>query len=145
MSNFYLWKDRSRAVVMAALVATIQALSSAKVWHVEIKAYRKTRSNEQNRALWGLAYPILRDATGSSVNECHKYMLEEYFGRVEYTIFGRIETRPARTTTTGYEGEDNTLSTEEFARFFDFIQQRAAENNIAIPDPDPFWREQKAA
>lgn len=137
--------DRDRPRILGNLVDFLQKLPDAKAWRVEIVQYRKTRSDDQNAALWGLAYPILMKATGQPVNDWHEYMLGEWFGWVDYELFGKRKLRPARTTTTGFNGEANKLTTVEFAEFFDFIQRRAAENGIHIPDPDPFWREQGRA
>ena len=137
--------DANRATVLANAVAFLGRLAGDRSWRIEIALHRKTRSSEQNAALWSLAYPILEKATGQPVNDWHEYMLGEHFGWVEYSLFGKRKLRPARTTTTGYRGEDDTLSTVDFAEFFNFIQNRAAENGIHIPDPDPFWREQRRA
>lgn len=142
--SFILHKgDPRRAGVLERLCAFLGALDDGKSWRIEVTLYRKTRTNDQNAALWGLAYPILEKATGQPVNDWHEYMLGEFFGWTEYTLFCKRKLRPARTTTTGFRGEPNTLSRVEFAEFFDFIQRRAAENGIFIPDPDPFWREQE--
>jgi len=132
--------DDRRAGILANAQAFLGKLPATQSWHIEIKRYVKTRSKDQNAALWGLAYPILRDATGQDVNDWHDYMLGEYFGWTESTIFGKRKLKPARTTTTGFNGEDDMLGTVDFALFFDFIQRRALENGIFIPDPDPHYR-----
>lgn len=131
--------DNLRAFVMSAL--------PGKELRVEVCEYRKRRSDEQNNALWGIAYPALEKATGQGVNDWHEYMLGECFGWVETTLFGKRKLKPARTTTTGYSGEPNKLTTVEFAAYFNFIQRRAMENGIYIPDPDPMYaqRERLAA
>lgn len=137
--------DSHRESVLRRALDFLQRLPDSKSWRIEVTAHRKTRTTEQNAALWGVAYPALAEATGQPVNDWHEYMLGEYFGWVEYSLFGKRKLRPARTTTTGFNGEDSKLSTVEFADFYDFIQRRAAENGISVPDPDPFWREQRRA
>ncbi len=137
--------DSERMRILANCAALLGKLTAAKSWSIEIKQYRKTRTNDQNETLWGLAYPIIAKAIGEDVNTIHEYMLGEYFGWIESTVFGKKKARPARTTTTGYRGEPDTLSTIDFAGYFDFIQRRAAENGVHVPDPDPFWREAQAA
>jgi hypothetical protein len=138
--------DPGRERVASNLCDFVRALDPKKAYRITVEAYRKRRSDDQNAALWGLAYPTIAKATGQDdVNEWHEYMLGEHFGWVESNLFGKRKLRPARTTTTGFNGEACTLSTAEFAEFFDFIQRRAAQNGIFIPDPDPFWREQARA
>lgn len=137
--------DSYRPSVLVRLIDFLRKLPESKSWKIEVTAHRKTRTNEQNAALWGVAYPALAEATGQPANDWHKYMLGEHFGWVEYSLFGKRKLRPARTTTTGYSGEDDVLSTADFAAFYDFIQQRAAENGVCVPDPDPFWHEQREA
>ncbi len=135
--------DRNRSQFIANAIELIGKLSAAKAWQVVVEPYRKEKSDVQNRALWGLAYKILHAETGQEADDWHEYMLGEFFGWKETEFFGRKKLRPARTTTTDYDGRASKLSTEEFARYFDFIQIRAAQNGIHIPDPDPFWREQR--
>lgn len=137
--------DDRRATVMANLRAFLDRLAPGRSWAIEVKQHRKDRTSDQNRALWGVAYPALEIATGQPVNDWHEYMLGEHFGWVEYSLFGKRKLRPARTTTTGYAGEDDVLSTIDFAAFYDFIQRRAGEHGVHVPDPDPFWREQARA
>jgi hypothetical protein len=135
--------DRDRPRVFTNLLAFLGRLPVSRAWKITITAYRRTRSEEQNNALWGVAYPALVEATGQGPNDWHEYMLGEYFGWVEYRLFGKRKLRPARTTTTGFDGQEDKLSTVDFAAFYDFIQQRAAENGVHVPDPDPFWRERQ--
>lgn len=143
MSTFILnVNDRNRDSVKANAIALINQLSGLKPWQVEIVPHKKKRSDIQNKALWGLAYKILHNETGQDAEDWHEYMLGEHFGWVEANYFGRKKLRPARTTTTDFDGKEAKLGTVEFAAYFDFIQRRAAQNGIHIPDPDPFWREQ---
>jgi hypothetical protein len=139
--KFVLNKDDSNVItILDNLIEFLRGLPLSRSWMIEIKRYVKTRSNEQNAALWGVAYPAIVAATGEDdVNTWHEYFLGERFGWVEVSLFGKRKLRPARTTTTGYKGEDNPLSTIEFAEFYDFIQRRARENGIKVPDPDPLW------
>ena len=47
---------------------------------VEVKEYQKRRSDEQNRALWGVAYKTLHDETGNDPEDLHQFFLGEFFG-----------------------------------------------------------------
>lgn len=111
--------DNLRDFVMSAL--------PGKELRVEVCEYRKRRSDDQNRYLWGVVYATLRNATGQPADDWHEYMLGEWAGWEETALFGRKRLRPLR--------RSSKLSTVEFADYVAFIQQRAAENNIYIPDP----------
>lgn len=127
-------QDRERPI--ERLVSFLRAAHPGKRVKIEVREYHPRRSTEQNAALWGLAYPILREATGEDVNDLHEYMLGEWSGWSEHEIFGRKKLKPQR--------RSSNLNRVEFADFFSFIQQRADEYGIYIPDPDPFWREHAA-
>ena len=115
-------------------------------WKIEARPYRKDRSAEQNAALWGVAYPPIMEATGlrgeKDKEELHEYMCGEYFGWVEYSILGKRKVRPRRTTTTNEDGNRDLLDTVVMADFYGFVQQRAAENGIYVPDPERISDEQ---
>lgn len=131
--------DKNRAGILDNLIAFARSLPDTKAWDWTCKPLAKDRSGKQNRSLWGVAYPALRAATGQGVNDWHEYMLGEHFGWIESTLFGKRKAKPARTTTTGYDGESSMLSTVEFAEYYNFIQRRGRENGVFIPDPDPLW------
>lgn len=116
-------------VTKARLIAMIQSLDPAKAWEVTIQLFHRKRSDQQNRYLWGVAYATLAKCTGQPAEDWHEYMLGEHFGWEEASFFGRKKIRP--------RGRSSKLSTVEFAEYVAFIQQRAAENGVWIPDPEP--------
>lgn len=90
------------------------------------KPWKPRRSDEQNRYLWGVCYRTIADHTGHSVDEWHEYFLGEHFGWETVDMMGRKKLRPLR--------RSRKLKKSEFADFIAFVQQRAAENGIFIPE-----------
>lgn len=92
-----------------------------------------TRSIEQNAYLWGVCYETLlgegglRDM-GWRNEDLHEYFLGEYFGWEELDGMGRKRVRPLR--------RSSKLRVMEFADFIGFIQERAAQMGVVIPDPE---------
>lgn len=105
----------------------LKALPGKRV-KVTVEPYRRTRSNEQNRALWGLAYRILAEATGHQAEDLHEFFLGEYFGWDVIEVMGQKRRVPKR--------RSHTMTTIEFADFYTFIQQRAAEIGFDVPNPN---------
>ncbi len=102
---------------------------------------RKRRSNGQNAALWGLAYPILlqgfRDAGHEGVTKeiLHEWVKDKFLDPelfdVVSPVTGEIETM--RKTTT-------KLTTTQAMALFDSVQKWGFEFlGVNIPDPDPLW------
>lgn len=120
---------------LSKLVAFLSALSSDKAWRVEISEYRRTRSNEQNNALWGVAYEAIRQASGNDPDDLHEWACGTYFGWVEREMFGQRKKKPRRTTTTDEHGRRSVLTTTEFMDFYSHIQRNMAEFGIYVPDP----------
>ena len=122
--------DNLHAFVMQAL--------PGKSLRVEVGEYRKRRSSEQNGATFGLAYKIIMEATGLSGDaekkQLHRDFCGDFFGWVD-TGMGRR--KPVRTTTTDERGERDVVNTQTMAQMYDFIQRKAAEFGIYVPDPDP--------
>lgn len=133
---------------LTKLVASLSALDKDKPWRITIEEARKERSDLQNRALWGVAYATLRDATGNDPEDLHAYFCGEYWGWVEYDVLGQTRKKPRRTTTRDEDGNRDVISTLHLSDFYSFIQQRAAETvGVYVPDPDPEWwqHQEKAA
>ena len=123
------------------LLAFLDRLPTEKKWRVTVGPYRKRRSLEQNSALWGVAYPAIREATGNDAEDLHTMFCGEYFGWVESEVLGKKKMKPRRTTTRDENGKRNLISTADFMDFYSFVQQKAAEFGIYVPDPN----EQEAA
>jgi len=141
MTARYILEGRDRERIKAQLFAFIDRLPAAKAHVVEVGEYRKPRTNKQNSALYGLAEKKLMEFMGERGEEARKRIHADlccgYFGEVK-TLTGR---KPKRTTTKNEAGEDDVLTTEQMADFFDWIQQTAAEYGCDIPDPDPLYRQ----
>lgn len=104
----------------------MQAFPGKRV-RVTVERATKRRSLDQNAYIWGCVYPTIRDALGIDIDDVHEYMLGEWSGWEEHIVFGRKRLRPRRRSA--------KLSTVEFADYVAFIQQRAAEHGVYIPDP----------
>ena len=112
----------------ARLLAFIELLPMAVKWSVTVARYAKRRSDQQNRYLWGVAYKTLQYSTGQPAEDWHTYFLGEHFGWETIELFGKKKIRPLQ--------RSSKLTTMEFMDFVAFIQQRAAENGLYIPDPN---------
>lgn len=136
MQRFVLHPDASRERVLANAHAALDNLPDKGAWQVEIKRKVKRRSKDQNEYLWAVCYKILEDSTGQEAKDWHEYFLGEHFGWEEHDMLGKRKLKPRR--------RSSGLSTMEFWDFVAFIQRRAGENGIFIPDPDPLWKEKVA-
>ncbi len=120
--------DTNRVSVLANAISFLQRLPSSKAWRVEVAQHTKRRSDAQNRYLWGVAYAELAKATGQPAEDWHEYFLGEHYGWETVEMLGRRKLRPVR--------RSSRLTKAEFAEHVEFIQARAAEHGIYIPDPN---------
>lgn len=108
-----------------------------KALHVEIKEWGGKRSDEQNKALWGVAYETILSQgmreKGWDKDDLHEFFLGEFHGWEAVQGFGKAQMRPIK--------RSSKLSMKDFAEFYSFVQRKAAEFGIDVPDPDPKWRE----
>ena len=142
---FVLNADSGRAVVLENVIKAIRSLSHDKAHVIEISRKTKTRTLSQNAALFGVAEKSYGEFLGyrgaEEMKMFHAALCCAYFGSEKMPMG---ELKPKRTTTKNGRGEHDPLTTEQFADFFDFIQQHAAENyDFYIPDPDPMWHQRK--
>ena len=108
---------------------------------VEFRPVKQTRKLNQNAALWAVAYPPILEHMGmvqgdTYREEIHEYFCGEFWGWKEYELLGVQKQRPKRSTTVNEFGEKETIDKTEMYNFYSFIQQRAAEHGIYVPDPD---------
>lgn len=135
-----------RGQVLANLHAFVDRLPQDKAWLVEISRAHDRRSAKQNRAMWGVAYDVIMEATGlqgaDERKQLHRTFCGDFFGWVSGAVGMR---KPVRTTTTNELGEKDPIDTATMAAFYDFIQRKAAEFGIDVPDPDPLWFKREAS
>ena len=136
-STFVLHPDSSRAGVRVNLGRFLDSLAADKAWLIEVKAYARRRSDQQNRYLWGVVYPaFLRVLPGWDAEDVHEYLLGEHFGWERLEGMGRTRLKPIK--------RSSKLTKAEFAEYTEFCQRKGAEHGVYVPDPDPFY-EQEAA
>jgi hypothetical protein len=130
---------------LTRLIAFLSSLDVTKAWLITIGPAKKERTTQQNKALWGCAYEYIRKATGNDKDDLHEMFCGEYFGWEVREVMGLKKKYPKRTTTTGYDGKRDVISTVQLQDFYAFVQQRAAEYSVYVPDPDPMWWSYKNA
>ena len=125
--------ESNRSPVIESIVRYLAALPEGKRYTVKVEAYKKSRSQQQNRYLWGLVYETILKEGGEALagwhaEDLHTYFLGEWSGWETIEGFNSIRKRPIK--------RSSKLSTVEFSDYVAFIQQKAAELGVYIPDPN---------
>lgn len=126
----YIPATEARKDAIERLGRVLMALPLAR-YRVTVEEAKPTRSDPQNRYLWGAVYPTILAAgklDGWTANDLHEYLLGEHFGWELVEGFGRKRQRPVR--------RSSKLNKQEFSDYVAFIQQRMAEHGIYVPDPN---------
>lgn len=119
------------------LLAEIGRQSERHAVEVTVKRYQKKRSVEQNNSLFGIAYPLLMEATGYTKEELHREMCGRFFGWKVKKVMGRAIEVPRRTTTKNQDGQPEVISTVMMMEMYAFVQQLAMQElQLYIPDPN---------
>ena len=129
MSEIVLPLDReARTKALPSLFKFLENLGDGR-WKVTVEKFTATRSMSQNAYLWGICYAELqKHLPGWDREDIHEYMLGEWSGWEQITGLGTTRSKPLR--------RSSGLSVSEFSDFVDFIQRKAAEHGVHIPDPD---------
>lgn len=135
--------SENREAVAESIRQYILACLPGKVLSVTVEEFKKERSSQQNRALFGHAYKTIAVATGLSgkreLEGLHEDFCKAFFGEKSVTVLGVTRTVPVRTTTKNEEGKDDTINAALFSQFYADVERKAAEFGIYIPSPDPRW------
>ena len=140
MKQTFVLIDQKRATNAENFLKTLPVDGSMEV---EFREKKVTKSDKQNAALWAVAYPPVMEGMGLRGEKerlyIHEYFCGEYFGWKKKTVMGKVKQIPKRTTTRNEEGKRDLLEMKYMADFYNFIQQRAADYGIYVPDPDPMY------
>ena len=120
---------RQREPMLARFSSFVARLGLDKEWQITVALYRKPRSDAQNRYLWGVCYATIREATGHEAEDWHEFFLGEWGGWETIDFMGKKRMKPLR--------RSSKMNKMEFADYTGFIQMKAAEQGIFIPDPEP--------
>jgi hypothetical protein len=128
---FVLSENLSERVETVERIADImRTVLPGKKVQVTVGQYRKSRSNQQNRALFGVAYKALSEATGNDPEDLHRYFKGEYGGWDVMDVMGQKCKVP--------KIRSSTMTTSEFSDFYQFIQRRSAQAGYNVPDPNEY-------
>lgn len=108
-----------------------ERLPTDSAWRVVVEPYKPRRSESQNRYLWGVVYPTILKAgnlDGWEPEDLHEFYLGECFGWETLEGMGRKRVKPLK--------RSSKLNKTEFSDYVGFIQRKAAEMGIYIPDPE---------
>lgn len=112
---------------LARVVGFLSALPTNEDFDLIVKKRRRIRSDQQNRYLWGVCYAtLLKHLPGWDAEDIHEYFLGEHFGWETLEGLGRKRLRPVR--------RSSRLNKMEFRDYIDFIQRKASEMGVFIPD-----------
>lgn len=131
MTDIILHPGVTRDAVLGRIQGFISALSIDKAWHICVKEWKGTRSQNQNRYLWGVCYEtIIREGgeamQGWTKDDLHEFFLIEHFGHEVRELFGRKRMTPLN--------RSSKLSKSEFSDFVATIQRFMAERGVYIPE-----------
>lgn len=119
----------NRSSAISRIATILGTLPGDKAFRVSVEEAKPKRSNQQNRYLFGVVYPtMLKHLPGWDRDDVHEWCLGECFGWEQLEGLGRLRVKPIKRSA--------KLSTTEFSDFIAFIQRRAAEFGIFIPDPE---------
>jgi hypothetical protein len=118
--------------ILRAVSVLVRDLTPDKAWSVTIEEVKPRRSDAQNAFLWAVVYPSLLEGSnglldGWKAPDLHEYFLGEMWGWETLEGFGRKRMRPIR--------RSSTMTKTEFSDYIAFIEQKALDMGIAIPEP----------
>ena len=118
-----------------AIVRMVEPLDPSRTWSVEIEEWKKPRTNQQLRYLFGVVYPMVLEAGGEALGgytreDLHDFFLGEVYGWQELNALGRTQSKPVRRT--------SKMTKAEFTDFLYSIENKCIEMGIG-PLPEPIY------
>jgi hypothetical protein len=128
-----------RGADVERLATFLLACFPGKPLTVTVEPWKKERSSQQNKALFGHAYRVIRNETGADKDDLHRDFCIKFFGLKEQKVLCFERRQPVRTTTHDENGKRDVLPSHTFSEFYAMVEQCAAEFGIFIPAPNPRW------
>lgn len=125
MREFFILADENRR---ESVLNFLRIISLKKPVSVEIKEYKKNRSNAQNRTYW-MWLKVLSVHTGYDDDELHETLKIRLLGTDSKMILGENMTLPKSTT---------KLNMKEFADYLGKIEMMAETLCVKLPHPDDY-------
>ena len=115
-----------------AAARMVQGLDPSRAWCIEVLEWKRPRTDQQNRFLWGVCYPAILEGGGETLagwtrDDIHEYFLGECFGWETLEGFGRKRMRPIK--------RSSKLNKQEFSEYLMFLEIRCEYMGIRIPEP----------
>jgi hypothetical protein len=81
---------RDYGFILSRINQNLNALKDG-VYEISINKFRKSRSLQQNRYMWGVVYKLIADHTGYTADEVHQLMKDRFlsYDRNGVTFQGR--------------------------------------------------------
>lgn len=93
----------------------------------EVVKYKKDRTSQQNRYLWGVVYKTIADYTWYDTEYIHQQLWKLFL--IDYQTYKEP-----------YIRSTSSLSREEFMSYVDKIVLRASEYNLSIPTVEEYLK-----
>lgn len=101
-------------------------------WAVEVKEYKCTRSQAQNKLLWRW-YGIIAKDLGMTPDDLHEQMKARVLGYVEVDVPPRLYGFMGATRRIAIPKSTTKLSVQEFTEFLRAVETLAGELGIRLP------------
>lgn len=109
-------------------LAFITRLPLDKEWSVEIKPFKKQRSDSQNRLYWSWIH-CFSDYNGDLPDDLHDHFRKSFLGYKRTKVLGKWRKRLISTT---------ELNVEQFTAYLNRIEMVAREIDLQLPKPDDY-------
>lgn len=123
---FFIIKDAIRRDNCLSYIRSINF--EVKPIQVDIKPYRKNRSQAQNRTMWSWLH-VLSEHTGYDAEELHELFKARFLG---------VEARDVMWQQVFITKSTTKLTTQQFAEYLNKIEAVAAEMGVRLPIPDDY-------
>ncbi len=110
--------------------AAIAQLDLERPWSVEIKEWKKSKTNPQLAYYHAVVIRTMVQAWGSDHDYLHEHFCRQFFGQIEYEVLGVKYDKPARSLT-----KPDEIDAETMSDFIEFVIAIAANEGIMIPSP----------